>query len=216
MRIWVARPKGYDAAAYGRDIAVFRPFMKQSVPEMILLGPGGVGEGVELAAIGLAGNQLKSEDLLKATGPAFAAFSYRSLRRNLETLRKNIGTASQTTSEAALSEDFLSRAGRIEEFYGALRDKFEPGKPISSTETADAHAGVHVGIDVFGQLSLSRPTGTSRNGACRWCATRWHRAIMACWMKIPSPRGPTTGRLFSRGNLMGTASLDPGASSSRP
>jgi hypothetical protein len=31
---------------------------------------GGVGERVELAPIGLAGNQLKSEDLLKAAGPA--------------------------------------------------------------------------------------------------------------------------------------------------
>src|SRR3954471_5083462 len=28
-------PKGYDAAAYGRDIAVFRPFIKEVAPEMI-------------------------------------------------------------------------------------------------------------------------------------------------------------------------------------
>lgn len=31
-------PKGYDAAAYGRDIAVFRPFIKQAVPAMVFLG----------------------------------------------------------------------------------------------------------------------------------------------------------------------------------
>ena len=38
-------PKGYDAAAYGRDIAVFRPFMMKAAPSTLILGPGGVGEG---------------------------------------------------------------------------------------------------------------------------------------------------------------------------
>jgi heparanase 1 len=52
-----------------------------------------------------------------------------------------MGPASQTTPEAALSEDFLSRADKIEKFYAALRDKFEPGKPIWLTETADAACG---------------------------------------------------------------------------
>ena len=36
-------PKGHNASAYGRDLAVFRPFVKQLAPDMILLGPGGVG-----------------------------------------------------------------------------------------------------------------------------------------------------------------------------
>lgn len=52
-----------------------------------------------------------------------------------------MGPASQTTSEAALSEEFLSRADRVEEFYAGLRNKFEPGKPIWLTETADAPCG---------------------------------------------------------------------------
>ena len=33
-------PKGYDAAAYGRDFKIFRAFAKQAVPEMVILGPG--------------------------------------------------------------------------------------------------------------------------------------------------------------------------------
>jgi hypothetical protein len=33
-----------------------------------------------------------------------------------------MGPSSQTTAEAALSEEFLSRAGRIEAFYAGLRD----------------------------------------------------------------------------------------------
>jgi heparanase 1 len=52
-----------------------------------------------------------------------------------------MGPASQTTAEVALSEDFLSRADRVEAFYSGLRDTFEPGKPLWLTETADAACG---------------------------------------------------------------------------
>src|SRR5206468_3188700 len=37
-------PKGYDAAAYGRDFKVFRAFARRTVPDMLILGPGPVGE----------------------------------------------------------------------------------------------------------------------------------------------------------------------------
>ena len=39
-------PKGYDVAAYRRDIAVFRPFIKEIAPDIVFLGPGSVGEGM--------------------------------------------------------------------------------------------------------------------------------------------------------------------------
>src|ERR1700724_287005 len=117
-------PKGYDAATYGRDFSVFRPFVKKAAPDMLILGPGGVGEGIPLAPIGLAGSIIKTEDILKATGPRFDAFSYHSYGATSKRCA-SMGPASQTTPEAALSEDFLSRAGRIEDFYAALRDKFE-------------------------------------------------------------------------------------------
>ena len=42
--------------------------MTKNPPETIVVGPGGVGEGIPLAPTGLAGTQLKSEDMLKATG----------------------------------------------------------------------------------------------------------------------------------------------------
>jgi heparanase len=32
-------PKGYDATAYGRDLAVFVPIIRKTAPEMIILGP---------------------------------------------------------------------------------------------------------------------------------------------------------------------------------
>ena len=68
-------PKGYDAAAYARDIAVFKPFLKRAGPEMIFLGPGGVGEGGSFP-ISLGSGMIKTEDILKATGPAYDMFSY--------------------------------------------------------------------------------------------------------------------------------------------
>jgi heparanase 1 len=133
-------PKGYDAAAYARDFAVFRPFVKQVAPDMTILGPGGVGEGISLAPIGLAGNMIKSEDILKATGPAFDVFSYHSYGATSKRCA-SMGPASQVSADAALSEDYLSRPDRIEAYYASLRDQFEPGKPIWLTETADAACG---------------------------------------------------------------------------
>jgi len=38
-------PAGYDAASFGRDIAVFRSFLKQVSPQTMFLGPGTISEG---------------------------------------------------------------------------------------------------------------------------------------------------------------------------
>jgi hypothetical protein len=46
-----------------------------------------------------------------------------------------------TTAAAALSEEWLSRSDGINAFYAGLRDRFEPGKPLWITETADAACG---------------------------------------------------------------------------
>src|SRR5580692_4836871 len=64
-------PKGYNAAAYGRDVAIFKAFAKQAAPDMVFLGPGSVGEG-SLIPAGFV-NPLGSPALFAATGPAFDA-----------------------------------------------------------------------------------------------------------------------------------------------
>lgn len=38
-------PKGYDAAAFGRDIAAFRPFFREAAPSALLVGSGSTEEG---------------------------------------------------------------------------------------------------------------------------------------------------------------------------
>jgi hypothetical protein len=117
-------PAGYDAAGYGRDFKVFRSFVKENFPEILVLGPSAVGETAS------------ASDLLVASDPgAVDAFSY----HHYGTLSERCSGTS--TPEAALSEDWLSRTDQTLAFYRLLRDKFEPGKPIWLTETADAACG---------------------------------------------------------------------------
>src|ERR1700693_6043725 len=131
-------PKGYDAASYGRDVEVFRSFLRKTAPDTLFLGPGSVGEGP--FAIPMAGGVLKSEDLLHAAGPVFDVFSY-PLYAAISRRCASMGASSQTTAAAALSQDWLSRPEKIGTSYSALRDKFEPGKSLWITETADAACG---------------------------------------------------------------------------
>jgi heparanase len=131
-------PKGYDATSYGRDIAVFRPFLRKTAPDTIFLGPGSVGEGP--FAMPMGSGVLKSEDLLPAAGPVFDVFSYH-LYAAASKRCASMGASSQTTATAALSEDWLSRPEKIGAFYADLRDRFEPAKSLWITETADAACG---------------------------------------------------------------------------
>ena len=117
-------PAGYDAAGYGRDFKLFHSFVEENFAEIKVLGPGAVGE------------TSFASDLLVASGPGGVdAFSYH-----------HYGTLSERCSgtsapEAALSEEWLSRTDQTLTFYQSLRDKFDPGKPIWLTETAEAACG---------------------------------------------------------------------------
>ena len=114
-------PAGYDATAYGRDFRSFQGFMKRIAPEMLIVGPGTVGEPA------------MASDLLAASGVDVVSYHF------YGTLSERCG--GRSAPEAALSEDWLSRTGRTLAFYQSLRDRFEPGKPIWLTETADAACG---------------------------------------------------------------------------
>lgn len=132
-------PPGYDAAAYARDIAVFVPFIRKTAPDMVILGPGSVGEGIELVPASM--HLIKTEDMLKATGPAFDAFSYHFYGAVSQRCTASLGANAGTTPEAALSNEWLDRTDTVETFYATLRDRFVPGKPIWLTETGQAACG---------------------------------------------------------------------------
>jgi len=132
-------PKGYDAATYGKDFKVFRSFVKEEAPDMIILGPGSVGETA--MAVGLPPKSLiTTEAMMAASGPGVDAFSYHFYGAVSERC-KMMGSALQTTPEAALTDEWLSLTDRDEAFYAALRDRFAPGKPMWNTETGEAACG---------------------------------------------------------------------------
>ncbi len=132
-------PKGYTAADYARDVAAFRGFLKQAAPKTLFLGPGSVAEGSSLALPPNSG-MIRSQDLLQATGPVFDAFSYH-LYAAVSQRCAGMSAASQTTASAALTREWLARADGINAFYAGLRDRYDPGKPLWITETADAACG---------------------------------------------------------------------------
>ena len=131
-------PKGYDAAAYGKDFAVFQPFFRKESPRSVLLGPGSVGEGIDFVPVKL----LPSKELLAAMGPnAVDAFSYHFYGTISERCAGAMGGKVGTTPAAALSEDWLSRTRTVEQFYAALRDEYAPGKAMWLTETGQTACG---------------------------------------------------------------------------
>ena len=133
-------PKGYDATAYGRDFRAFHAFIEKAYPEMKVAGPGGIGEAGSLGPIpGM--NLIKSEDILAAEGPGLDIFSYHFYGGVSQRCTRMGAGAMGITPEAALSENWLMRTNRDEEFYAALRDRFAPGKPLWLTETGETACG---------------------------------------------------------------------------
>jgi Glycosyl hydrolase family 79, N-terminal domain len=128
-------PKGYDATAYGRDFKAFVAFIRASAPDVIVLGPGSIGE---TTAAPSSADFISARDLLVASGPGIDAFSY----HHYGALSQRCsGIPGQTTPEAALSEAWLASTDKTLAYYRSLRDAFAPGKPIWLTETAEAACG---------------------------------------------------------------------------
>lgn len=128
-------PKGYDAAAYGRDFKAFVAFIGDNEPDVIVLGPGSIGE---TTASQSGSGFISTRDLLAASGPGIDAFSY----HHYGALSQRCsGIPGQTTQEAALSEAWLKSTEQTLAFYRSLRDEFTPGRPMWLTETAETACG---------------------------------------------------------------------------
>ena len=149
-------PKGYDAASYGRDVAVFRTFLRKTAPDTLFLGPGSVGEGP--FAMPMGGGVLKSEDLLHAAGPVFDVFSYH-LYAAASQRCASMGASSQTTAAAALSQDWLSRPEKIGAFYA------RPSRQVRARQITLDYGNRRcslrrkpLGVDFSGHLPISCST----------------------------------------------------------
>lgn len=200
-------PKGYNAADYGRDIAVFGPWLQQHSPGTVFLGPGSVGEGPFAIEMG---GMLDSADLLKATGPVFDVFSYH-LYAAASQRCASMGEKTQTTAAAALSQEWLSRPTKIDAFYADLRDRFQPGRPPWITETADAACGGNPWASTF--LDAFRYVIEHASLARRGVKVIMHNTLAASDYGLLDqntfdPRPNYWATLLWR-KLMGTTVLDP-------
>jgi len=135
-------PKGYSADDYARDFQRFRAWARQAAPEMQLLGPGSLSEGALLAPLMAAATQsgvLPSAELMARTPNSVDVVSYHTYGSvSQRCAYMKIGTADKTQ---ALQPEWLDRTLLDQRHYAALRDRFEPGKPLWNTETAQAACG---------------------------------------------------------------------------
>jgi heparanase len=135
-------PKDYDAKRYGADFRAFHTWARQAMPGVLILGPGGVGEGSLLRNIPvnvLGGKPVRSEDMLAANPGGVDALSYHfygSVSQRCEALK--MGTAQK---QDALKPAWLDLTVADYTFYADLRDRLAPGKPMWNTETAQAACG---------------------------------------------------------------------------
>ena len=205
-------PKGYDAAAYGRDFRAFHAFIQKADPDMKILGPGSVGEGGSLGNLANI-HIIRSEDMLQAEGPGLDAFSYHFYGAVSQRCAPN-GAPGGIAPQAALTDDWLSRTNRDEAFYAALRDRFAPGKSLWLTETAEAACGGDPwASDFIDSFRYLNQLGTL---ARRGVKVVMHNTLAASDYALLdettlTPRPNYWSALLWR-RLMGTTVLDTGAS----
>lgn len=134
-------PKGYNAESYGRDYKAFHAFISKAAPKMTILGPGSIGELGFSSAPPIQLTMLKTTDMLNAAGTAgLDGFSYHFYGKVSQRCLRP-GQPSKETVDTALTDDWLSRTVRDEQFYSKLRDQYLPGKPLWLTETGEAACG---------------------------------------------------------------------------
>lgn len=137
MAVIEGAPKGYDAAQYGRDFRIFRSFIRSRAPSLLLLGPGPVGERRGFASFPGA---IHTEDMLKAEGPGLDAVSYHYYGAFSKRCQ-SMGQQFQTSPDDALTPQWLLATADDADYYGGLRNRFEPGKALWLSETAQAACG---------------------------------------------------------------------------
>ena len=198
MPVFGGAPTGYSAADYARDFAIFRKFATANAPDMAIVGPGSVGEGVlqplmsSVATVGF----VSTKDMLSANPPPkYDGFSYHFY--GAASIRcVSMGVGAQTTPEVALSEAWLARADTSYDFlsgvYATVLSKENPcglrrppnrpaaairGRPPSWTASVS---------------SISWPEWQDRASVPSF-TTPSLRVNMACSIRTPSRRAQIIG-----------------------
>ena len=214
-------PKGYTSQDFGRDYRVFQAWARKAAPEMKLTGPGGTAEGTMLKAGAGAGGlaSLSSEDLMKQNPGSLDIVSY----HHYGTVSLRCGPMKFGAKDKALDPEFLALTATDFDFYSALRDKYEPGKPLWLNETAQAACGgspwastyldtfrflnqlgvlaqkgvqvvAHNTLDASDYGMIDQDTGVPRPNY--WAAVLWKRTMGATVLAPPKSPSPDL-RLFA-------------------
>jgi heparanase 1 len=206
-------PDGYNAAIYARDEAAFRTFVQASAPEMLIAGPGSVGEG-GINMLPPTMPVLHSADLLGTDPkPKFDVFSYHyyaTVSKRCEAMGQGLGT----TPVAAMSEKWLSQTDGAFDFYKPLNAQYAPGTSIWITETADTACGGNPWGSTF--LDTFRYVDQMGRLAKRGVKAIFHNTLASSEYGLIDqddfrPRPNYWAALLWR-RLMGTVVLDAGAS----
>jgi len=206
-------PDGYNASTYARDEAAFRTFVQASAPDMLIVGPGSVGEG-GIMVVPPSMPTLHSADLLGTDPkPKFDVFSYHyygAVSERCQAMGKGLGT----TPTAALSEEWLSRTDSVFDFYKPLQIRYAPGTPIWITETADTACGGNPWASTF--LDTFRYVDQMGRLAKRGVKAIFHNTLASSEYGLIDQRNfqprPNYWAALLWRRLMGTVVLDAGPS----
>lgn len=133
-------PRGYSVADYTRDFRIFHDWAARAAPDMIVVGPGSVGEGALFGDVPVASALplLATRDLMENSPNSVAAVSYHFYGAVSQRCAGMSGTADKAK---ALTPEWLDLTLRDLNYYSSLRDQYEPGDPMWLTETAQAACG---------------------------------------------------------------------------
>ena len=132
-------PKNYTAEAFRTEYTQLRSLRDKLIPGMLLAGPGtSAGDSPMVADLPVKLSP-SGEAILETTAPAFDIVSYHFYPAT--SVRCAPFGMPQTSKDAALSESFLALIDQEALHFKALRDRFQPGKPIWLSEAAGAACG---------------------------------------------------------------------------
>ena len=133
--------KNYSATNFAKDVASYTRWARKEMPRMLLLGPGSVMEGdpgVSLDKIRM--KIIPTDSLMSAQPkPVFDVFTYHYY--GAVSMRVMKSGPLSIKAENALADSWLRRTDTVADYYAGLRNKYDPGKPLWITETAEAAAG---------------------------------------------------------------------------
>ncbi|WP_165187646.1 hypothetical protein [Caulobacter soli] len=207
----VGLPPGYDAAAYARDMAVFKTLVRTQAPDLKIVGPGSTGEA-GFIIFPQRGGMISSQALMSAEPrtpvDVFSYHFYGTVSARCRAIDKNAGVA----PDQALSEAWLARADQVFDYYKALRDQYAPGAPIWVTEMGQAGCGGDQWAATW--LDTFRYVDQMGRLAKRGVAAIFHNTLAASdYALIDDASGqprPSYWAALLWGRLMGEVVLDAG------